>query len=857
MSCIACLALPFRLLFNPSHWQAFIQSIHPQVSLEVGLLDLSWSQQRRLGCFWQVFFRGLVLLCLLVAAVLLLKGEETSVVWRGSLYALGAGLCGGLLGSVFSLLLGLLLGLWIALLAGLAAGLAPDAVWAQWLAMATGFSFGLAVSILLQVNQGVSGVRSNVWQEGLKLLAGLLLVVLLLLIGIYATRWLAAWWLPDVDGLYVWVAGLVVGAWLTVGLNGRQWRSSSVLALLLSIVLGLSAYGLRQAELASWYRPLVGAGFSILLPTLCFGLSYRLVQRLVTSKAALVAGLFSVVAAYYWLLPGGQAVLLWLLVALLLGLSQSFWRPLLFWLPELALAQFLQRRDELQATSPYALRWHPALWDTGQWLKLYGLDAHLLAVQQQDGATAQAFMARLATGHQAWAVQAVQQQLYLQAIQQVDRLEDIQALAVSLPHNIVAKETYWHRFQAVSQHLNRTDASVLEALRSAAMMLEGLHNELNTVRSDLADDAAHWQSILANNIAQLEQQPLRSPYNVGGGLIADLFVGRSAIVNKLEQLFELPQAPGLLIYGQRRIGKTWLSGKLKDLLPAHYVAVNIDFQSCNFESHAALLYRFSSSIRQAAEAQVLQLPPLTREALQAEPFLVFQEWLEKLEKQHECTWLLLFDEFEYLNTLFEKQKLDADAVLSWLRHLIQHHPKLRVILIGAHLLSEYPDWQTYLVNLQSLRLSYLSPNETRALINKSNQTGLRYDEPAIQHLFKLAYGHPVWVQALCDSIIQYKNAQPTQQRLWVTEADVEVASPRLPESYLGLNVVYQECSAAQQVLLQQLANAPDGLCLDKRTVGLQQLVQLDIVLEKSAECYWIPVELWRRWLLALQEFVLE
>lgn len=112
------------------------------------------------------------------------------------------------------------------------------------------------------------------------------------------------------------------------------------------------------------------------------------------------------------------------------------------------------------------------------------------------------------------------------------------------------------------------------------------------------------------------------------------FFGRRRVVRRLFNLLETRPLQNAAIIGQRRTGKTSLLSNLGCLLPSSVVPLFIDLQgpASSANDHAGLLYNLARSMTTSAQRQrSLTLPPLPREALTADPFTSFGEWLDAVE----------------------------------------------------------------------------------------------------------------------------------------------------------------------------------------------------------------------------------
>ncbi|MGH9839816.1 MAG: TIR domain-containing protein [Blastocatellia bacterium] len=300
--------------------------------------------------------------------------------------------------------------------------------------------------------------------------------------------------------------------------------------------------------------------------------------------------------------------------------------------------------------------------------------------------------------------------------------------------------------------------------------------------------AASWRQIIAGKVRELaktveERQEIDSPYVIGVPLMEqqEIFVGRADVSARIEPLLLDRRRPPLLLYGQRRMGKTSLLNNLGRLLPSTIVPLFVDLQGAVVaNSQAGLLYGIARGMAVSAERQrALILPALSRESLADDPFARFNEWLDEVEKALDTnTALLTLDEFEVLFDALAKGRFSETDVLGMLRHLIQHRPKFKVLLAGSHTLDEFRRWASYLINVQVIKLGYLKEKEALQLIERPvPDFALRYEPDASRRVLNLTRGHPYLVQQLCAEIVALKNEQDPAVRRLARLPDVEAAIP--------------------------------------------------------------------------------
>jgi hypothetical protein len=138
--------------------------------------------------------------------------------------------------------------------------------------------------------------------------------------------------------------------------------------------------------------------------------------------------------------------------------------------------------------------------------------------------------------------------------------------------------------------------------------------------------------------------------------------------------------------------------------------------------------------------------------------------------------LLILDEFSALEHGFNKGRLDEVSVLGMFRHIIQHRPRIKILLSGSHTIDEFERWASYLINVQTVHISYLQCNEALQLIEHPvKDFALRYEEAASKRVMEITRSHPALIQLLCSEIVTLKNKQPISERRLAQVIDVEAA----------------------------------------------------------------------------------
>jgi hypothetical protein len=694
------------------------------------------------------------------------------------------------------------------------------------------------------------------------------------------------------DIAYNLARGIAVGASFGVAIGWRRGIGAGVAG---GIVVSL-AYALTIFAWKNEWRGLAIGLTSGMLFGISFGVTAALPYVLSTHIAGPWTGAWAGALGSWGRHVFRNDVPLWPglplgLIGIFLGLTQVWWRPL-FLYPLLAAWNLgLYHLDKQWAGHrPSLLRWHSAFWDEFQRLPLGGLDDHLLLVMARNPDEGQAALDYLNTSRQRWAAQTVQIELEARRLERCAEItamgqvhRHLTASELAGPANALLRH-FSHLSQDVEAALNQTTTYHQRlALGTIENRLNGLGRELTVSSEPYAERfypvATHWRQTVADYLHQLvetveQSREIDNPYIVGVPLTEqqEIFVGRTDIVARIEQLLLDRRRPPLLLYGQRRMGKTSLLRNLGRLLPHTIVPLFVDGQKTALASdYPDFLYNIAAEMRKSAEQQrSLTLPSLSHAALTANPFTRFNEWLDEVEQvlaaQGDSVALLALDEFEMLANVLDKGRFDETDVLSMLRHMIQHRPRFKVMLAGSHTLEEFQRWAGYLINVQVVKIGYLAEDEARQLIeHPAKNFGLHYEPDACRRVLELTQGHPALVQLLCYEIVALKNEHPAdvnettkKVRHLACLADIELAVSRALDSgsFFFADIQQNQVDEAGLALLCFMAAQGEGAVVsrealahhqpDELTPTLTLLLQRDLI-EAVDNGYRFQVELIRRW----------
>ncbi len=401
------------------------------------------------------------------------------------------------------------------------------------------------------------------------------------------------------------------------------------------------------------------------------------------------------------------------------------------------------------------------------------------------------------------------------------------------------------------------------ALLKAGDVLEEARQLANEVyepeRSLLLAVIEHWRRMFAiegGRVAeQREVEVLPNPYVAGRPIRPEdgqLFVGRKDEFRAIEE--KLQTGVGVVIWGQRRIGKTSMLLHLPGHLSHDLLPVYLNLQMLMANTTGGFLYavareivkQMSGRLRGAeprgteqgavatgsasagiqTESTVataagipsettgsLPLPvpylPSAEEFIR-EPYLSFNHLLENIERQLQPGQrvLLSFDEFEELEQRVKSGKIEPE-IFAYLRGVTQTGRGFALLFAGLHTLEQMTReyWNPFFASVQTLKVGYLSELDAEQLITDPiEQFPLSYEYEAIKRITDLTRSHAYLTQSLCHNLVNRLN-DPLYRSQKARREDVDAVVEKTLESsgYYFDDFVWGWSSAEERIALSLLA----------------------------------------------------
>ena len=328
----------------------------------------------------------------------------------------------------------------------------------------------------------------------------------------------------------------------------------------------------------------------------------------------------------------------------------------------------------------------------------------------------------------------------------------------------------------------------------------------------------HVKRVEAIDSLSLSKPHLPNPYGPKPA-VGPRFYGRNVECQRIRMLVcDQSQNSAILLWGQKRIGKTSLLLRLVEQAGRDFLPVYIDLQSIAYCSTTQFL---STLINQTILQLKSQVPESLRHIntfhfnrLTKDPLGQFDKLVTSLQKTVQYQPLvIILDEFQYLCELHE-EAMTSQAIFRHLRSVSQHGQGMHFIFSGGGLMSELisqPDLGPLLNTTFDEKLGCLGESAARNLIKDGLTRVSEIEEDAIDDLLRITSGHPYYLQLLCYKLFE----QAQQDKATITQTTISEAS-------------YEWLRQADESRFQHLWEGKLGMDSQMNKVILSAIAQLEL-----------------------------
>jgi hypothetical protein len=360
-----------------------------------------------------------------------------------------------------------------------------------------------------------------------------------------------------------------------------------------------------------------------------------------------------------------------------------------------------------------------------------------------------------------------------------------------------------------------------------------------------------------------------NPYIAGNPVTGEeMFFGRESVFAFVRQALTGQHRDNVIVlYGQRRTGKTSALYQMRRHLDARYLCIFVDLHGLAINGIDGLVWDLANTIVRALRKEYqIDLPPLKRSDFASDARAYFEnEFLPHIWNAiGDRHILLMLDEVMRLQEQIEAGKLDK-SIFEYLRHLMQHSERLNFLFSLGSGLEEMEKEYAFLFSVGLYRkISFLTRDAATALITQPVKDYYKLEPSAVDRILNITSGHPYFTQLLCHSLF---NQWLQHRRPLIRVDDVNPVLNEVVERGLAvLKQVWDDSTPGEKAVLAAMAAAtgkrshPIGLAeIDRAWANLEvmipenekiramrSLIARDVIIGEDK--YQFAIELQRLWI---------
>ncbi len=371
----------------------------------------------------------------------------------------------------------------------------------------------------------------------------------------------------------------------------------------------------------------------------------------------------------------------------------------------------------------------------------------------------------------------------------------------------------------------------------------------------------------------------KNPYIIGCPVNADRFFNRVKLLQDVSD--NLNQgAKSILIYGQRRIGKSSILAELPHALGNEtFTFISLSLEGKSQKNLPEVLHELAKeTLFSIEETSWVPIVPSIAE-LEAKPQIFVTQFLKQIHKicNHRDL-VLLLDEFDTLGDYHPESA--GNHLFPYLQEFISapghHYDFLRIVPVIGRRLEDVPTLKRVFHNAPMCEIPLLDRHDAQKLITELAQGLLTYSPEAIESIFSLCAGHPYFTQVMGFALFsQARNSDrwtvEAEDVLTVVDRAIELGEGGLAWFWDGLPILERVLYSAAAEIAEQSSTGVEVKDFEPmyflKELGIQSLTEDFLDAEKNLinwkfidrltsrpetvlrGTYRITIELVRRWLV--------
>jgi hypothetical protein len=301
-----------------------------------------------------------------------------------------------------------------------------------------------------------------------------------------------------------------------------------------------------------------------------------------------------------------------------------------------------------------------------------------------------------------------------------------------------------------------------------------------------------------------------NPYIAGNPVTGEaMFFGREDVFSFVRQALTGQHRDNVIVlYGQRRTGKTSTLYQMRRHLDERYLCLFVDLHGLALNGIEGFLWELANTITRALRKEHhIEPPRLNRAEFMQDARTVFEnEFLPQvwnvIGDRHI---LLMLDEAIRLQEQVEAGRMDR-GVFEYLRHLMQHSDRLNFLFALGSGLEDMEKEYAFLFSVGLYKkISFLTLDAATALITQPVKDLYAIEPSAVDRIFDITSGHPYFTQLLCHSLF---NHWLQHRRPLIRVDDVNETLDEVVERGLAvLKQVWEDSTPGERAVMAALASA--------------------------------------------------
>jgi hypothetical protein len=248
-----------------------------------------------------------------------------------------------------------------------------------------------------------------------------------------------------------------------------------------------------------------------------------------------------------------------------------------------------------------------------------------------------------------------------------------------------------------------------------------------------------------------------NPYIAGSPVTgSEMFFGREDVFDFIQQtLIGQHRDNVIVLYGQRRTGKTSVLYQMRSHLGERYLCIFMDLHGFALEGLEGFLWELANHIARVLRREYqIDLSRPNRTEFMTDPRSSFEnEFLNQIWSAiGDRHILLMLDEAIRLEEQVHAGKLGHE-IFEYMRHLMQHYPRLNFLFSLGSGLEEMEKEYAFLFNVALYKkISFLDRNAATALITQPVKDCYQIEPAALERILQITSGHPYYTQLLCHCL---------------------------------------------------------------------------------------------------------